>query len=838
MTKTLADLIAKFDDVEHTDDGVLIHCPAHDDSRQSLRLTVSDKGKVLVRCRAGCPTPKVVEALGLTMRDLATMKPGEVDFTPATSTDTPAGVEETARLAVQLDRWAAVYGTLPSAEAYMYAEKRFGIGIEDGRRLGLGYVLNAVYEGDGEDRRIVNDGLPGGPRLVVPFRDKDGVPRGYQARSLLDDAQVRWLGPKSPDGASWAKVGYFEGGSGWDEVLVTEGPGDALTGVALGYDTVGIRGAGMAANESVVDTVAEMVGYRTAVIAGDGDSAGRTFAANLAKGLVAREVRVKVLAVPDDLDLTSWRERDGARFPSNVIRAMGNAKQETSSEAVLRGRDEDRYPLTDLGNARFAASFIEAQSSGVKYSPEAGYFLLKSGVWRPDKLDRARAFVQEAADRIAQIADGLFNEAMADPENGYKAKTAKRWAAWARHSQSSRGIDAALKELAALPSVSTDVNDFDKHPDLMAVANGVVNLRTGELLPHDSALLLTRRVEVDYDPAARAPRWEAFLDEVFPTYPNMPDFMRRLVGYGITGRTDEQSFAIFWGKGANGKSVFTDTLTEVFRELTVTTPFSTFEEKPSGGIPNDLAALKGARLVMASEGDQGRRMAEAVMKRVTGNDLIAARYLRKEFFEFRPTFLLMLATNFKPEFRGQDEGLWRRVKLIPWDRFFRPEERNPRLSQELLAERAGILAWAVRGSIEWFRSGLQEPDVVKGATAEYRETSDALAGFLPGVFVKDSNAGRVEGKILFDSYLEWAAEENLPAREVWTRQTFFRALEERGHSKRRSKSGMAFEGIRRMRQNERGEDPEEVRAASGLQADYPPVTPDAPSKGASLDDVL
>lgn len=828
MTATLAELISRFDDVEHTDDGVLIHCPAHEDSRQSLRLTVSDKGKVLVRCRAGCPTPKVVEALGLTMRDLATMKPGDVAFTPATSTDTPASVEDVTRLAMDLDRWAARLrrGMEEDDEvglaAQEYASRRFGISGDDGYRLGLGVATD----------------LPGGPRLVVPFSDKDGVPRGFQARALQADAQVRWLGPKSPEGASWAKVGYFEGGSGWDEVFVTEGPGDALTAVGVGFDTILIRGAGLASNETVVDTVADMLGDRLAIIAGDGDSAGRTFAARLAQGLVSRQKRAKVLPVPDEHDLTSWRERDGDKFATNVVRAIGNTKEETSSEAVLRGRDEDRYPLTDLGNARFAASFIEAQASGVKYSPEAGYFLLKSGVWRPDKLDRARAFVQESADRIAQIADGLAAEAYADPENGSKKKTASRWASWARHSQSSRGIDAALKELAALPSVSTDVNDFDKHPDLLAVANGVVDLRTGELLPHDPALLLTRRVEIDYDPTARAPRWEAFLDEVFPSYPELPGFMRRLTGYGITGRTDEQSFTVFWGKGANGKSVFTDTLTEVFRELTVTTPFSTFEEKPSGGIPNDLAALKGARLVMASEGDQGRRMAEAVLKRVTGKDLIAARFMRKEFFEFRPTFLLMLATNFKPEFRGQDEGLWRRVKLIPWERFFRPEERDPRLSEKLLAERAGILAWAVRGSIEWFRDGLKEPDVVRGATAEYRETSDALAGFLPGVFVKDANAGRVEGKILFDSYLEWATEENLPAREVWTRQTFFRALEERGHSKRRSKSGMAFEGIRRLRQTDRGEDPEDVRAASGLQADSIPATPDAPSKGASLDDVL
>lgn len=816
---TLRDFLDRFDVIEEERDGYLVHCPAHDDTDPSLRVTVSDGGKVLLKCRAGCDTPAVVAAMGMTMRDLSTMEPGEVNITPATSRDVPASPEDVARLAVDLDRWAAnLTGWREGAEdVYGYAAARFGIDEETAARLGLGYA----------------DDLPGGPRLVVPFRDKDGVPRGYQARALAKDAAVRWLGPRSPEGASWAKVAWLPGTAGWDEVLVTEGPGDGLTSVALGYDTVLIRGAGLATNEHVVDTVADMIGDRMAVIAGDGDPAGRTFASTLAQALLARGCRAKVLPVPDDHDLTSWRERDASAFPTNVIRAIVDAPEVTNAESILHDRDEDRYPLTDLGNARFARDYIEAQGSGVKYSPEAGYFLLRSGVWRPDKLDRTRAYVQEAADRIARIADALADNAGTDTT---LIRQARRWQSWARHSQSSRGIDAALKELGALPEVATDVNDFDQHPDLLAVRNGVVDLRTGELHPHDPSLLLTRRVDVDYDPDARAPRWEQFLDEVFPDHPELPGFMQRLIGYGITGHTTEQAFVVLWGTGANGKSVFTDTLTEVFRELTATTPFSTFEERASGGIPNDLAALKGARLVMAAEGDQGRPMAEAVLKRVTGRDMIAARFMRREFFEFRPTFLLMLATNFKPKFRGQDEGLWRRVKLIPWKRYFAPDERDHRLGTTLLTERAGILAWAVRGAREWYANGLQDPAVIRDATSEYRETSDALAGFLPGVFIKDPRAGRVDGKILFDAYLDWANEENLPGREIWTRRTFFAALEERGLVKRRGRGGVAFEGVRRARQTDLGTDPESERTGAAPEAHSSPATP--PTRGPSVADVL
>ena len=792
-------------EVTETADGWLAICPAHSDHDPSLRVAVGKDGdRVLVRCRTGCETPVVMEALGMTMADLTSMTvDGDVPVNRrAISTDERPDTAAIAALRVELDG----YVKAATQEARDYVKRRFGINSEDFDRLGFGST---------PDKRV-----------VFPFYDEEGVALGYQGRAIDPSVELRWKGPRRPEGGgSWAKHGFFEGAAGWNEVLVTEGPGDAATAVALGYDTAFIAGASNGSNERILDSIAEFAGGRKIIVCGDGDRAGQDFNAVVTRGLMARDCSVAVLAVPSDSDLTKWKEND----PSGreIVRAIIEAAPLSSFSAARRTRDTDAYPLTDLGNARYLRDYAAAQGAALRFSPEAGFFVLNDGVWRVDELDTARAFAQEAAEATAVIARELLSaaesRAVQDPD---EVRIARAWNSHAKYSQSSKGIDAALREVKALRDVATSLDSFDKRHDLLAVRNGVVNLRTGELLPSDPAYLITKRIDVGYNPEAKAPRWEKFLREIFPGHKDLPAYIQRLVGYGITGSTNEQCFAVLWGTGANGKSVLTDTLTEIFREITVTTPFSTFEDRPSGGIPNDIAALKGARLVMASEGEANKRMAEAVLKRVTGRDLISARFMRKEFFEFRPTFLLMLATNNKPEFRGQDEGLWRRVKLIPFERYFTPAERDHQLSNKLLTEAEGIVKWAVDGAVEWFAKGLMDPDAVVESTKSYRETSNALDGFLPGEWVLDDDAEGVTSSDLYLSYREWCEHEGI--RDPWTKRTFNSALEERGMVKRRSNKGVVFDGIRKAK-------------ASDLVPDEPAEAPAPASKstnpitGASLD---
>lgn len=812
--KTLADLLTTFSEVQTQGDGFVVPCPAHDDTRPSLRLAVSDTGKVLLKCRAGCRTEDVIAHWGMTLHDLNEMEPGDLDINPATSTSLPATPTAIASLRMRIDGYAEALQHSPAAEsAFRYADERFGLTASRIASYHLGYSDDS-----------------GVPRLVVPFTDKRGVFRNFQARALDKNAPVRWLGPHSPEGGSWSPLGWFDGGSGWTEVIIAEGPGDALTAAACGYDTISVAGASRVNNPAVVDEIAAWLGDRPAIVAGDGDPAGRKFSATLAKGLAGHGKTVYTLNMPDGMDLNDRYLASNGRFQEWLI---GEVATLTAGTPLTRARAasaawDERYGLTDLGAARFLRDKVDAEGSGIRYSPETGYYVLTGGIWKATPDVSVRTLAQDMADDFSEVANTV--EAEADLSNTNEAKRVAAFMRFDKYLHTSRGLDAVMRELMSVKGVIIGIDAFDRDAHLLAFKNGVVDLRTGELGPHNAELYMTRRIEYDYVPDAQAPRWLRFLDEVFPDNPELPAFMQKIVGYGITGSTDEQCFVVHVGTGANGKSVYTDLLTEVFRGITVTTPFSTFEETPSGGVPNDIAALNGARLVFASEGERGKPMAEALLKRVTGRDMISARFMRREFFEFRPKFLLQLSTNTVPYFTGQDEGLWRRVKLVPWSRYFAPSERDPKLNLKLLHEAEGIIAWAVQGAVQWYRDGgLGDPGTIRNATEQYRTDSDKLAGFIPGVYTPDPDS-RVEAKKLFEAFRTYADETNERQLQHWSSTAFYRALAERGYTKLKSHGKNWITGVRLARAS----DADDWDAAPAATHSISSSNPVGPLHGATL----
>ncbi|MFJ7419763.1 phage/plasmid primase, P4 family [Streptomyces uncialis] len=791
-----AQILARFADVtEQNDGGYLALCPAHTDSRPSLRIWRGDDGKIRITCRAGCPTESVIKAVGLEWGDLFNATgPGA---TVPRERPSMVGPGPTAALAAYVDHTLETLHGNPGVgtDAMAYAAQRFGIDVDTAEELRLGAddgtaVPNFPYRSRAFTRF---------PRLTVPLIDFNGVARGLQGRDLSETCPGRWVSLRNPQGARWGLYGVLRGQGGYGVTIVSEGPGDGLTAVAVGYDAVLIRGAALAGSPELLAELAEGLKGTQVIAAGDNDEAGQRFNRSLAEGLKPFGIEVYGLPIPHaGDDLTEWRGRDARGFPFALHHAVKSAcpvlsSQEDEAQAVsaeltdrtgtdVVSRDDgmeaarilagliNRYGESDAMNAHALVAWADGC---IRYAPGLGFY-----VWTGQTWQRSEVRVRQ---EIHRMGAALVLAGETQKARGFTMTTR---------------IDALLTELRSVPMVHVDAAEFDNRPDLLSFRNGTVDLRTGKLRPHDKRDMLTYQLDLSYNPEASCPRWERFVAEIFPSDPELAAYFQRLIGYGITGSNSEQCFCVAWGKGANGKSVATDTLTAVFRSITRTTPFATFEEKPSGGIPNDLAALRGSRLVMASEGESGKPMSESVLKRVTGKDEIAARFLRQEFFTFKPTFLLILATNHKPKFRGQDEGLWRRVKLLPFTRWFAPHERDYGLDAKLMKEAEGIAAWAVRGAIEWHRGGLQDPDVITKASSEYRRTSDALAGFMPGVLETCEDSHVMNGNDAFNAYLDWCEAENLPQRERWTRRTFYGALEERGVTRVMKRTGVALAGIR------------------------------------------
>ncbi|QPB09794.1 DNA primase [Streptomyces phage Shady] len=781
-----------FTDVtEHQDGGYIALCPAHNDSRPSLRIWRGDDNKVRVACRTGCKFPEIVSAAGLRQVDMfdATGEGNTVRKEP------PAlvGAAHTAALAYFVDTTSAAlfdYNDNATAAARLYAAERFGLSDDLIAELELG------FSPAGTQFRYASLAFSNYPRLTVPFKDFDGNPRGLQGRDLSGNCPGRWVGLKNPEGHRWALYGVFRGSGGYGATIVTEGPSDALTAVALGYDVVMVRGASLAANPELVRDLAFGLRGTQVIVAGDNDSAGNTFTERLSQGLGDHGIQVYALAIPrEGDDLNAWRMRDPLSFPSEFHRAVQSARlpqaaaiakasaeitTRTGAESVTSDEGTEaariiagllkKYDKSDAMNAHALVAWTNGR---IKYAPGLGFHVWDGRVWV-----QSATLVRQEIHRMgaALVLSGHTQEA-----RGFTMTT---------------NIDNLTKELKSVPNVHVEPDAFDARPDLLSFANGVVDLRTGAMRAHDMRDMLTTTLPLDYDPNARCPRWEEFIREIMPNMPDMPGYLQRLTGYGITGHTSEQCFAVLWGKGANGKSVYAETLSSIFGAITKTTPFATFESKGgSGGIPNDIAALRGSRLVMASEGESGKPMSEAVLKRLTGKDRVTARFLNKEFFTYAPTFLIMLATNHKPSFRSQDEGLWRRVKLLPFKRYFAPHERDYDLDRKLMAESAGIIAWAVRGAVEWYRDGLKDPDVVRNATREYRETSDTLAGFFPDVLRPTGGLERIDGTEVYNAYRDWCEAEGLQSKEVWSRTMLYRMLEERGIQRVRTSKGQALIGV-------------------------------------------
>jgi len=435
------------------------------------------------------------------------------------------------------------------------------------------------------------------------------------------------------------------------------------------------------------------------------------------------------------------------------------------------------YHNTDAGNAEaFKALFGDRFC----WIPEKGQWFYFDGVRWTEDTEAAQIAMLETARLRGRAAMSLEDDER-------RSKAVK----WSLASESNYKLNAALSIAQAMLKVS--YADFDSDPYLLTCANGVIDLQTGELRPAKPEDRLHKSTGIRYDPTATCPRWERFLREIFLSDEDLIDFIWRAIGYTLTGSTSEQCVFICYGTGANGKSTFLSVLESLLGDYGVSTPPTTFKDYQYDRIPNDVARLAGLRYVKSVEMKENIRLNEERIKVLTGGDRITARFLHQEFFDFTPTFKIWLAVNHKPLIKGTDEAIWRRIRLIPFERYFKPEDREPqeKLLAELRAELPGILTWAVKGCLRWQEKGLEPVESVRKATEEYRRESDVIQRFLDECTVRETNA-KVRSSELYQAFKKWAEENGEVA---MSGQMFGRRMSEKGFRKKRLEKGVHYLGL-------------------------------------------
>ncbi len=411
-------------------------------------------------------------------------------------------------------------------------------------------------------------------------------------------------------------------------------------------------------------------------------------------------------------------------------------------EGYLKRKAES---LTDSGNAE---RLVRMHGADLRFCKGIGWHGWDGKRFSPD----GEAAAQLAAKATAR---SFFDDA----KNSDDVDRSKKLGAHAMKSQGAGQRDAMVRLASYEPEIRVVADDFDVDRFLFNVQNGTIDLRTGELRPHTRSDLLTKLAPVHYDRAATCPLWLAFLDRIMAGNVALVAFLQRAAGYSLTGDIGEHKLFFCYGEGSNGKTTFTETLLALTGDYGLVAAPNLLTLKMNDSHPTEQAALRGARFVLAPETEEDRKLAEATLKRLTGGESITARQMHKDFLTFRPTHKFWMSGNYKPTVRGQDEGIWRRLVLIPFTVTIPPEERDGDLPKKILQELPGILAWFVEGCLSWQAEGLNPPNEVRAATKEYKAEMDFVGHFVAERCTLDPTA-RTPQSVLYAAYSQWSKDRN------------------------------------------------------------------------------
>jgi P4 family phage/plasmid primase-like protien len=639
-----------------------------------------------------------------------------------------------------------------------------------------------------EVRQILN-GRNVGPGLEIPYPAADGVAAFSRVKpdtpvAGKDGKTAKYLTVSGAGNRLFVPTNIAVGvcDDPTVDLWITEGEKKALKATQEGFPTLGLAGVWSWRTkdpDGLTGPLPEFDGIiweeRTVYIAFDSDLVGNTNVAKAEAGL-ATELRrrgayVRLVRLPDGSngDKVGLDDYLIANGPSGLRALEADALEAHDSLTISQIEH-----LTDLGNAR---RLVAEHGLDLRFCfPQGSWYIWDGRHWLRDET-------AEVVRRAKQTVAGIYVAAGSVTNEDKRKDLGKH----ATRSEANQKLRAMVELARSEPNIPVLPGDLDRANMLLNVANGTLDLKTSELRGHRRSDLLTRLVDVPFRPNAKCPTWEAFLKRTFLNNANVIGFIRRAVGYSFTGETGEQVLFFLYGTGANGKSTFLNILLFLLGRYGRQIESDLLLVRGGNVHPTGLADLEGTRLAVAMEIEDGRRIAESLVKHLTGGDRLTARRMNQDFREFWPTHKLWLGANHKPKVNGTDNAIWRRILLIPFSSTVPKNEQDRSLPEKLREELPGILAWAVRGCIEWQTEGLGVPDEVRATTESYRAEEDILFGFIENCCVVHPTK-TVGSTDLYEAFKEWTGTEI-------TQKALAQRLQEKGFERGRRNTGKYWKGM-------------------------------------------
>ena len=615
----------------------------------------------------------------------------------------------------------------------------------------------------------------GGVKITyLDYDGKESVRQRLRTSAIANEGSI-WTGTKgvSPDiYGAWRLDGFKKN---CVAILLVEGESDALTAWYHGIAALGIPGADM--SKTLKKEYLE--GFKKIHILVEPDKGGKTFLKRITDKLKEFKWPGEAfkLTMPDgtkDLNELHIKHSDKNGFEFILSSCFSKSKKvdttpKTEPEPLNLG---SRFNLTDYGNAqRLVANF----GKDIRYSYQWNRWLVWDGArW---KVDETGEIIRKAKLTIRMI----YGEAAREPDSEIRKALSNH----ARKSEAGTRISEMIRLTQSEPGIAIITDQLDSNSWLFNIENGTINLKTGVRGVHQREDLITKLAPVTWDRDAKCPRWLRFMLQIMKKNKKMVRFIQRSIGYGLTGNVSEQCLFFLYGTGANGKSVLLNLISTMMGDYAKQAESELLVSKKHEAHPTGIADLFGARFVSSTEVGDGKRMNETLVKQLTGDDKVKARFMHQNFFEFYSTYKIFLAANHKPTIRGTDYAIWRRLKLVPFEVTFDINSRNKNLTSELKTEMPGILSWAVQGCLEWQRDGLGDPPEITQAGAKYRQEMDVIGTFISDCCITIDNA-MVSASSVYKSYTSWCMDNG---ERALSQRRFGGSLTERGFQRYRGGQG-------------------------------------------------